>query len=147
MDNKVTQTGHDLLNSVGWVRERTTPTQRQPLVGEVGDNFWGQRVPHGQHNGSPTTVISVSRPGKLGSDELLSADLHLSPMTKMVEYTSTFTLRYVSLAWSNSKAKLSLQEAYSAVRWWGSHIAYTVGLVLFVFEAESIPGPQSDCKD
>jgi hypothetical protein len=29
------------LNSVAWVRERTTPTERPPLVGEVSDNFCG----------------------------------------------------------------------------------------------------------
>jgi hypothetical protein len=29
------------LNSVAWVRERTKPTERQPLVGEVSANlFW-----------------------------------------------------------------------------------------------------------
>jgi hypothetical protein len=27
--------------SVALVRERTTPTERQPLVGEVTANFWG----------------------------------------------------------------------------------------------------------
>jgi hypothetical protein len=29
------------LNSVAWVRERTIPTQRPPLVGEVNANFCG----------------------------------------------------------------------------------------------------------
>jgi hypothetical protein len=29
------------LNSVAWVRERTTPTERPPLVGEVNANFYG----------------------------------------------------------------------------------------------------------
>jgi hypothetical protein len=29
------------LNSVAWVRERTIPTERLPLVGEVSANFSG----------------------------------------------------------------------------------------------------------
>jgi hypothetical protein len=39
-------------NSVAWVRERTIPTERQPLVGEVSANFCGQRVTRGQSDGS-----------------------------------------------------------------------------------------------
>jgi hypothetical protein len=39
-------------NSVVWVRERTTPTEPKPFVGEVFANFYGQRVPHGQRDGS-----------------------------------------------------------------------------------------------
>jgi hypothetical protein len=31
----------DLTNSVAWVRERTLPTERPPLVGEVIANFCG----------------------------------------------------------------------------------------------------------
>jgi hypothetical protein len=34
------------------VRERTIPTERPPLVGEVIANFCGQRVPRGQRDGS-----------------------------------------------------------------------------------------------
>jgi hypothetical protein len=33
------------------VRERTIPTERQPLVGEVRANFCGQRVPGDQCDG------------------------------------------------------------------------------------------------
>jgi hypothetical protein len=47
------------LNSVAWVRERTVPTERPQLVGEVSANFCGYRVSHGQRDGSPTAVISV----------------------------------------------------------------------------------------
>jgi hypothetical protein len=32
-------------NSVAWVRERTIPTERPPLVGEVSANFCGEKVP------------------------------------------------------------------------------------------------------
>jgi hypothetical protein len=32
------------LNSVALVRERTIPTERRPLAGEVSANFYGQRV-------------------------------------------------------------------------------------------------------
>jgi hypothetical protein len=38
-------------NSVALVRERTIPTERQHLVGEVSANFCGQRVSRGQCNG------------------------------------------------------------------------------------------------
>jgi hypothetical protein len=39
-------------NSVSWVRERTIPTERPPLVGEASANFCGYRVPRGQHDAS-----------------------------------------------------------------------------------------------
>jgi hypothetical protein len=41
------------VNSVALVRERTTPTERPPLVGEVSASFCGQKVPRGQRNGAP----------------------------------------------------------------------------------------------
>jgi hypothetical protein len=40
------------LNSVAWVRERTIPTERPPLVGQVNANFCGKRVSRGQLDGS-----------------------------------------------------------------------------------------------
>jgi hypothetical protein len=47
------------LNSVALVRERTIPTERPPLVGEVAANFCGKRVSRGQRNGFPRSLISV----------------------------------------------------------------------------------------
>jgi hypothetical protein len=47
------------LNSVTLVRERTIPTERPPLVGEVIANFCGQRVSRGQRDGFPWSLISV----------------------------------------------------------------------------------------
>jgi hypothetical protein len=47
---------------VALVREQTIPTERPPLVGEVSDNFADRGVSHGQCGGSPTAVISISRP-------------------------------------------------------------------------------------
>jgi hypothetical protein len=44
-------------NSVAWVRERSIPTERPPLVGEVNANFCGQRVSRGQRNGSPRRIV------------------------------------------------------------------------------------------
>jgi hypothetical protein len=38
------------LNSLAWVRKRTMPTERLPLVGEVSANFCGWRVPRGQRD-------------------------------------------------------------------------------------------------
>jgi hypothetical protein len=47
------------INSVALVRERTIPTERPPLVGEVSVNFCGQGVSLGQRNGFPRSLISV----------------------------------------------------------------------------------------
>jgi hypothetical protein len=44
-----------------WVRERTIPTERPPLVGEAIANFCGQRVPHGQRDGSLRPYSLFSR--------------------------------------------------------------------------------------
>jgi hypothetical protein len=35
-------------NLVAWVRERTIPTERPPLVGEASANFCGYNEPRGQ---------------------------------------------------------------------------------------------------
>jgi hypothetical protein len=48
-------------NSMVWVRERTTPTERPPLVGEVIANFCGERVPCGQRDGSLRPYSRFSR--------------------------------------------------------------------------------------
>jgi hypothetical protein len=40
------------LNSVAWVRERTIPTERQPLVSEVSATLWGQKVTRGKRDES-----------------------------------------------------------------------------------------------
>jgi hypothetical protein len=52
------------LNSMVWVRERTIPTERPPLVGEVIANFCGWRVPRGQRDGSllPYSRFSTQEP-------------------------------------------------------------------------------------
>jgi hypothetical protein len=43
------------------VRERTIPTERPPLVGEVIANFCGERVPRGQRDGSLRPYSQISR--------------------------------------------------------------------------------------
>jgi hypothetical protein len=48
-------------NSMVWVRERTIPTERPPLVGKVIANFCGYRVPRGQRNGSLRPYSRFSR--------------------------------------------------------------------------------------
>jgi hypothetical protein len=48
-------------DSMVWVRERTIPTERPPLVGEVIANFCGQRVPRDQRDGSLRPYSRVSR--------------------------------------------------------------------------------------
>jgi hypothetical protein len=47
------------INSGALVRQRTIPTKRSPLVGEVSANFSGYRVSRGQRNESPRPLISV----------------------------------------------------------------------------------------
>jgi hypothetical protein len=52
------------INSMVWVRERTIPTERPPLVGEVIANVCWYRVPRGQRNGSlrPYSRFSSQEP-------------------------------------------------------------------------------------
>jgi hypothetical protein len=50
---------HDLLG------ERTIPTKRLPLVGEVSANFRGYRVPGGKRDGSLRPYFRISRPEPL----------------------------------------------------------------------------------
>jgi hypothetical protein len=50
------------MNSVALVRERTIPTERPQLVGEVSVNFCGQKVSHDQRNGYPRPYSRFSRP-------------------------------------------------------------------------------------
>jgi hypothetical protein len=49
------------INSVVLVRERTKPTERPPLVGEVSANFCGYRVSRGRREGSLRPYSSLSR--------------------------------------------------------------------------------------
>jgi hypothetical protein len=49
------------LNSMAWVRERTIPTERPPLVSDVSANFWGWRVTRGQCDGSLWQYSRFSR--------------------------------------------------------------------------------------
>jgi hypothetical protein len=48
-------------NSVARVCERTTPTERPPLVGGRRVNFWGYRVPCGQRDGYLRPYSTLSR--------------------------------------------------------------------------------------
>jgi hypothetical protein len=50
---------NDAKNSVASVRQRSIPTDRPPLVGEVSASFSGERVSRGQRNESPRPLISV----------------------------------------------------------------------------------------
>jgi hypothetical protein len=52
-------------NSVARVRERTIPTERPPLAGEVSANFCGSSVPRGQSDGSLRPYSRLSRPESL----------------------------------------------------------------------------------
>jgi hypothetical protein len=48
-----------------WVLERTIPTERPPLVGEVIANFSGYRVPGGQRDGSLRPYSRIFRQEQL----------------------------------------------------------------------------------
>jgi hypothetical protein len=61
--NQIIFMWHD--NSMAWVRERTKPTERPPLVGVVGANFCGLRVPRGQCEGSLWPYYRLPRPEPL----------------------------------------------------------------------------------
>jgi hypothetical protein len=50
------------LDSVAWVRERTIPIERPPLVGEVSANFCGYSMPRGEREGSLRPYSRISRP-------------------------------------------------------------------------------------
>jgi hypothetical protein len=50
------------INSVAWVRERTLPTEKLPVVGEVNANFYEKRVPSGQRDGYLQPFSRLSRP-------------------------------------------------------------------------------------
>jgi hypothetical protein len=50
---------------VAWVHERTIPTERPPLVGEVSTKFCRERVPSGQRDGSLRLYSWISRPAFL----------------------------------------------------------------------------------
>jgi hypothetical protein len=52
---------HNKTNSMVWVRERTIPTERPPLVGEVIANLYGWRMPRGQRDGSLRPYSGFSR--------------------------------------------------------------------------------------
>jgi hypothetical protein len=53
------------MNSVASVHERTIPTERPPLVGEVSANFCGYRMPRCQRDGSLRQYSRLSRPEPL----------------------------------------------------------------------------------
>jgi hypothetical protein len=60
-----TPQGDVVKNSMAWVRERTIPTERPPIVGEVSANSWEQRVPRGQRDRSLRPYSRHSRPQPL----------------------------------------------------------------------------------
>jgi hypothetical protein len=53
--------GETKKTSLVRVRERTRPTERPPLVGEVIANFCGYRMPRGQCDGSLRPYSRFSR--------------------------------------------------------------------------------------
>jgi hypothetical protein len=67
LDSHVKNSGNSTIwfNSVAVVRERTIPTERPPLVGEVSANVCGYRVPRGQSGGTLRPYSRFSRPEPL----------------------------------------------------------------------------------
>jgi hypothetical protein len=68
-------------NSLAWFRERTIPTERPPLVGEVSDNFLNREASCGQRDGSLWPYLLFSRP------ELLLSIKYLFSCTHEAEWT------------------------------------------------------------
>jgi hypothetical protein len=68
--------------SVAWVRERTIPTERPPLVCEVSANFCVYRVPHGQRNGSLRPYSPLPRPVNLFKHSQILNLFYRSPYRK-----------------------------------------------------------------
>jgi hypothetical protein len=67
----INQTALLLKKLWGLVFQRTIPTERPPLVGEVSANFSGYRVSRGQRNESPRPLIfPFSRPKPLLSFQI-----------------------------------------------------------------------------
>jgi hypothetical protein len=67
------------------VRERTTPTERPLLVAEVNAKFADRGVTHGQCSGSPTAVISISRPDLTST---LAQNTSLEHSHKLIHYST-----------------------------------------------------------
>jgi hypothetical protein len=65
--------------------ERTTPTERPPLVGEVSANFCGYRVPRGQREGSLRPYSRLYKPKPL---TFLSSSFSIV-LTRMIGPCST----------------------------------------------------------
>jgi hypothetical protein len=72
------QSNGQTKHSVALVRERTIPTERQPLLGEVSANFCRQRVSRGQRDGSPQPYSHLSRPKPLLFLPTSSSNVHTS---------------------------------------------------------------------
>jgi hypothetical protein len=60
--NECTECLEIIKNSMAWVRERTTPTERPLLVGKVSANFFGWSVSRGERDGSLRPYCRFSRP-------------------------------------------------------------------------------------
>jgi hypothetical protein len=62
------------------VGQRTIPTERPPLVGEVSANFSGEKMLRGQRNESPWPLISVFWTG----EEMTRKELDCAKKTSYV---------------------------------------------------------------
>jgi hypothetical protein len=60
------------LDSLALVRERTIPSERPPLVGEVNTNFCGWWVSRGQRDGSPRPYSLLYRSELVGLHDLIT---------------------------------------------------------------------------
>jgi hypothetical protein len=86
-----------VLNSVAWVRERTIPTERPPLVSEVSANLCGCRVPRGQRDGSTSYLyILTNWMGNVLVEKLLVAQLAKKPDLSFIQSEHAIPSRFLS---------------------------------------------------
>jgi hypothetical protein len=97
---------HNNNNSVALVRERTIPTKRPPLVGELSANFCGYRVKRGQRNGSLCRSLGFLD----GNDFTI-----LSITGNIYKLQSTFRGSLATMAWSVLSSCMCLADQHSTI--------------------------------
>jgi hypothetical protein len=125
-------------NSVGWVRERTVPTEPPPLDGEVNINFCGYRVPRGQREGSLPPCSRFSKPVSLQLFFLLQIltislkrlvsghvfNLKLLKLSNWVTHLMNALVRKAIVSTLSRTKTIQISPFYSYLHWEFSDRAY-----------------------
>jgi hypothetical protein len=104
--------------SVSWVRERTIPTERPPLVGEVSANFYGQRVPCGQRDGSLRPFSRISR-----------TESGLIPQNKHLKFKFILIITFCSFGMDYSSCRV---ERNWVISLWTILISRNIEILMFL---------------